>query len=433
MDNVLPTPYTHQVEGISFLENNPYALLADDMGLGKTMQAIIANRKQEHILVICPAHLQKNWEDEIRKTLKTTSVTILNSKKRKLVNYSGIDQFNIISYGKMKYLVDIFQNFDTVIIDEAHELRIRPETMNTHKQSYRYLNYFLKHNTPERVHMLTGTPILNHVGEFYYVFKIWSQLPTPEYDDCLKYYSNPQYFLSNFCVIKYVGKGIGADIKVLGSRNEEELQQYLSQRYLRRNTEEVIDLPPIITSDVPTDESTSQDKNLLKAWKLFNEEKMSDIIITAKLDSAINKVLFTVDLVKSLNFKKGVIVWTEFKDPAYLIDKTLKEENIKSLMITGDTNKDVRKKYVKMFQDGEIDVLVCTIMSMNTGHTITRASSVVFNDLHWTPAQNTQALKRANRIGSTKATFVYYVIGSKIDMLIRKTLARKEYMINQVV
>ena len=46
-------------------------MLADDMGLGKTLQvlvhlAILEDGKKKH-LVICPASLTANWENEINK------------------------------------------------------------------------------------------------------------------------------------------------------------------------------------------------------------------------------------------------------------------------------------------------------------------------------------------------------------------------------
>lgn len=433
MDNVNYTPYPFQKVGINFLERVKYGLLADDMGLGKTMQSIIASRNSPHVLVICPAHLRLTWAEEIKKVLKVTSVTILGSKNRKLTGYSGLDQYNIISVGQMKYLSNVFQNFHTIIIDEVHMFRIRPESNAQLKQCYRYLMYYLQCWKPEYMYLLSGTPILNHIGEFYYIFKAWSLLPTPEYKDCLKYYSNPQYFLSNFCFIKYKNVPKGQRVSVVGSRNEAEMKQYLSQRYLRRETSEVLDLPPIVSADVPTDNTTTQDNNLLQAWNMFNGEEISPIITSAKVDSAINKALFTTEFVRTLPRKNGFLVFTEYKQPAQIMTDELVKKGRKVVCITGETPVEKRATYVKMFQAGQLDGLVCTIMSMNTGHTITRAKYVVFNDLHWTPAQNKQALKRANRIGSADTTFVYYTIGSKIDKLIRKTLANKEYMINQVI
>ena len=61
----------YQRDGMLHLAFGERALLADEMGLGKTVQAIaacelLARRKGiERVLVVCPASLKAEWEEQI--------------------------------------------------------------------------------------------------------------------------------------------------------------------------------------------------------------------------------------------------------------------------------------------------------------------------------------------------------------------------------
>ncbi|PYQ60661.1 MAG: hypothetical protein DMF53_16645, partial [Acidobacteria bacterium] len=71
LDLVRVPLYPYQQEGMLHLAFTERALLADEMGLGKTVQAIAACellrrlRGIERVLVICPASLKGEWEEQI--------------------------------------------------------------------------------------------------------------------------------------------------------------------------------------------------------------------------------------------------------------------------------------------------------------------------------------------------------------------------------
>src|SRR6185437_13279032 len=58
-----------------------------------------------------------------------------------------------------------------------------------------------------------------------------------------------------------------------------------------------------------------------------------------------------------------------------------------------------RDRFVRQFQDGELDVLVCT-SSGERGLNLQQASVIVHYDLPWTPKAVIQRTGRAIRIGS---------------------------------
>src|SRR5438128_8900829 len=65
-------PYHHQVQNlITFCRRLPVTLLADDVGLGKTISAglilaeLMERKRVSRALVICPAILGRQWEEEL--------------------------------------------------------------------------------------------------------------------------------------------------------------------------------------------------------------------------------------------------------------------------------------------------------------------------------------------------------------------------------
>lgn len=88
-------------------------LLADDMGLGKTLQvlvhlAILEDGKKKH-LVICPASLTANWENEINKFAPQLSSRI-----------------EIASYEAVRIHTEKFScnKYDTIIVDEGQLIKM---------------------------------------------------------------------------------------------------------------------------------------------------------------------------------------------------------------------------------------------------------------------------------------------------------------------
>lgn len=90
----------HQVDAAVFAFNSPLsrrAILADEVGLGKTIEAgLIINQLwvegQRKILILVPASLRTQWEDELRDKFDLES-TILDSKVLKQLQQST-ESFN---------------------------------------------------------------------------------------------------------------------------------------------------------------------------------------------------------------------------------------------------------------------------------------------------------------------------------------------------
>ncbi len=168
----------HQVDASLFALRSPLSrgvLLADEVGLGKTIEAglIIAQRwaeQKRRILLITPASLRKQWQQELAEKFSLDS-TIIEANTYKELRAKGhrhpfaaIRGVIISSYEfaarKADELRDV--DWDLVVIDEAHRLR------NVYKKGVSSRAKDLKAALQERFKvLLTATPLQNSLMELY--------------------------------------------------------------------------------------------------------------------------------------------------------------------------------------------------------------------------------------------------------------------------
>lgn len=159
----------HQVDAALFAFSNPLsmgAILADEVGLGKTIEAglIISQKwaeRKRKIVIICPASLRKQWNQELADKFFIPSV-ILENKSLQSFDPS-IDGVIICSYqfarAKEQFFVE--QNWHLCILDEAHRLR------NVYRSDNRIGKAIQRtFRTVPKV-LLTATPLQNSLMELY--------------------------------------------------------------------------------------------------------------------------------------------------------------------------------------------------------------------------------------------------------------------------
>ncbi|ORX52125.1 hypothetical protein BCR36DRAFT_34146 [Piromyces finnis] len=203
IDNAFNCLKDHQIEGIRFLWNNIIGykrgcIFAHAMGLGKTLQIIsfLVTLKQTHlkkaikipkilsagrIMIIVPASLLKNWEEEFIKWMPEDNpdilghiYTIQDVLKRLNTLKKWYDEGGIllISYSNYRYCLSIkndnnlsqlykfyFQNPgpSIIIADEGHNIKNRESAISI---------MLKKSKTPYRI-ALTGTPLQNNLEEYW--------------------------------------------------------------------------------------------------------------------------------------------------------------------------------------------------------------------------------------------------------------------------
>ena len=116
------------------------------------------------------------------------------------------------------------------------------------------------------------------------------------------------------------------------------------------------------------------------------------------------------------------------------ISDVLTKNKIRHVRIDGTTKSETRASNVENFQrDPGIRVAVLSIGACSTGITLTSASTIIFAELDWTPANLLQCEARAHRIGQERQVTCYYLIApGTADDVIWPMLQEKQRTLQQV-
>lgn len=148
----------NKLENVSNSQNGVF--ISDVVGLGKSFIALAIiswywSQKRKSTLVICPSPLKQMWDDY--KEMYQLNCHIISSSE---LLYKG---------GNTDYTLNdepIFDGYEVVIIDEAHNFR-NPET-----QRYKILAPYLN---GKKVILLTATPQNKSVWDIYHQIKLFHQ------------------------------------------------------------------------------------------------------------------------------------------------------------------------------------------------------------------------------------------------------------------
>lgn len=166
----------HQIDAALFAFRSPLskgAILADEVGLGKTIEAGIllsqkwAERKRK-LLVIVPANLRKQWNQELADKFFLPSVILETRTFNEQIKAGNLNPFDrseivICSYqfarAKDSYIRQV--DWHLVVIDEAHRLR------NVYKPTNQIANAIKNAVAPFPKILLTATPLQNSLLELF--------------------------------------------------------------------------------------------------------------------------------------------------------------------------------------------------------------------------------------------------------------------------
>jgi SNF2 family DNA or RNA helicase len=166
----------HQLDAAMFAFRSPLSrgvILADEVGLGKTIEAglvisqLWAERKRR-ILVIAPAILRKQWQQELLDKFHIDA-QVIDTKEFNAAKKSGTsaleprDRVVIASYhfaAARRPEITVIP-WDLVVVDEAHRLR------NVYKPKNKIANAIKEAVRGRPLMLLTATPLQNDLLELY--------------------------------------------------------------------------------------------------------------------------------------------------------------------------------------------------------------------------------------------------------------------------
>ncbi len=167
----------HQVDAALFAFRSPLTkgvILADEVGLGKTIEAglVLSQRwaeRRRRILLIVPATLRKQWQQELASKFFLPSV-VMDSRSFKQIAEKGNenplmqeDHIVVASYqfAAARHHAVMQVPWDLVVIDEAHRLR---NVYNPKNKTANRISAAIK-GRPKL--LLTATPLQNSLMELY--------------------------------------------------------------------------------------------------------------------------------------------------------------------------------------------------------------------------------------------------------------------------
>lgn len=421
----IPDQYTnilreYQVDGYQWLRLMEHygfgGILADDMGLGKTLQMIVyleSVKSQGTHMVVTPASLLLNWQDEIEKFAAHMKVLCIYGQRpvrEKLIAQISDYDVVITSYDYLRRDIELYDNieFHTVVIDEAQYIK-NPKTRNAMS---------VKKLKAKQRFALTGTPIENSLAELWSIFDFLM----PHY---LYHYA---YFLDNF------ERPI---VKEHDEDKQEKLKQMISPFVLRRNKKDVLkELPDKIEQTLYLRFNEDEEKlylaNLVQVNKSLQEKlnmnQLGRIDILAMLtrlrqlcqDSRLlyditeepsSKLKGCMELIHSLeeNHKK-ILLFSSFTSVLHLIEDQCHKEHISYYLLDGSTPKEKRKEMVDQFQKDDTTLFLISLKAGGSGLNLTSAQAVIHFDPWWNMSAKNQATDRAHRIGQKESVQVFSLI-----------------------
>jgi superfamily II DNA or RNA helicase len=447
-DEELPAPpiaadlRPYQMSGLKWLDylhtHGLGGCLADDMGLGKTVQTIallsrVYPAETTPSLLVMPRSLLFNWQREVERFCPALRCSVFHGASRDL-EAAMRSHLVLTTYGTLRGSIEQFleRQFYYVILDESQAIK------NSDTQTSKAV-LLLK---AQRRLALSGTPIENHLGELFSLFR----------------FLNPAMFGSEAEFNRHYAVPIHQHDDKEAAR---ELRRKIYPFILRRLKRDVLkDLPDKIEQTLYVDMSVEQ-RRLYDARRRFYhetikrriadegmhasrffileallelrqvatipEEKSEGAIASPKREMLVESVQDAV-----LNGHK-VLVFTNFLAAVELLSADLDQRGIGHLTMTGATGN--RENLVRQFQTrDDLKVFIMTLKTGGLGLNLTAADTVFIFDPWWNTAAEAQAVDRTHRIGQDRTVFTYrLIVRDSVEEKIVQLQERKKQLFDSVI
>jgi hypothetical protein len=401
----------YQQEGLNWLnfldDFNFGGCLADDMGLGKTVQilAFILSQsekvKQNTNLVVVPASLVFNWQQEIKKFAPTLKLRTIYGSDRAKVKVD-FDQYEVVltSYGTLLADLKILKDyrFNYIFLDESQNIK------NPDSQRYKAVKLLQSRNKI----VLTGTPIENNTFDLYGQFSFACPGLLGSRDQFKRLYAVP---IDQFKDSKRAAELHQRINPFLLRRTKAQVAQELpdktemviycemgeQQRELYENCRNEIRDYLMGTAE---DELTKSSMHVLQGITKLRQICNSPAILSKEkyFGDTSAKMDVLIDQIENKAPYHKILVFSQFVSMLDLVKEELEARNIRFAYFTGQTKQ--RSAVVNAFQnDPEVRVFLISLKAGGVGLNLTQADYVYLIDPWWNPAVENQAIDRAYRIG----------------------------------
>ena len=422
---VLPTTLQaelrgYQEEGFSWLNRLSHwgvgACLADDMGLGKTVQAlaqILSMAQKGPSLVVAPISVCMNWESEALKFAPTLKVVMFGAGNRELClkTLKPLDLV-VCSYGLLQQEGELLAavEWQAIVLDEAQAIK---NMATKRSQAAMGLSGAFKM-------VATGTPIENHLGELWNVFRFIN----PGLLGSLKQFN-----------VKFASPIEKDQDKKARGRLKKLIQPFI----LRRTKNQVLEELPSRTEITVKVEMGEEEAALYEALRRSALETLAGIgkvegkgeqhlkilaeimrlrraccnprLVLPESTIPSGKLAAFGEILAELRENRHkALVFSQFVGHLALIKEYVEKAGVAYQYLDGSTPARERKKRVDAFQSGEGDLFLISLKAGGVGLNLTAADYVIHMDPWWNPAVEDQASDRAHRIGQLRPVTIYRLV-----------------------
>lgn len=453
LDKIL-RPY--QKEGVRFLcgttEKGFGACLADDMGLGKTLQVIAWLTHLHHTgelnhtaaLVVAPASLLTNWQEEISRfaphlnckllhpdTLSTAETETLRRAPAKLLQDGT--HVALTTYGMATRMAELLAPtpLPALVLDEAQAIK------NAGSQRTRAIMQL----QAERRIAITGTPVENNLSELRSLFEFL--IPgllggESEFNafirQCGTDYAPLRKLIRPFTLRR---RKTDPDLLPdLPPKTEQAAWCNLTPEQTRLYAAEVDHLRAVMAEPDPQTRLTlvlpvlGRLKQICNHPAQYRGESYYDPMQSGKMQRLAH-------LARSIAAAgEACLVFTQYRTiiPA-LQDMLSSIFEHPGLVLHGGTPLKERQDCVNAFNTpGGPPFMILSLKAAGTGLTLTRARHVIHFDRWWNPAVENQASDRAHRIGQQQNVLIHPLIcRGTIEENIHHMLTRKRELADSLL
>lgn len=405
LDRELPL-MPHQRETLLQYLKRPHLLNTSEAGTGKTLAtlALVQYLNYPQTLIIAPKFLINSWKEECAKfEIPIESLTFMTHYEVRERRFPS----------RLPMIM---------VVDESHLCFGNPDS-----KTYKALMDFVRVANPSYRILLSGTPVRNQPSELYGQVKLlgYSEL------------KHRRMFQERYCRMTPIYP-TSPILKETGLGDESGYLKLMNQYSWGVKLEDVLSLGEIRNIEVQVEIPSSLDNALGEIIKDVPAEQTQEALaramtggrgIQVKRDTAIAKAIATCKSEFLDTLKGPTLLFTDHPDVVSIYHKHLAKQPHR--VIDATTKPELRAQYAKEFQDGKVDLVICSIKCAGVGLNMYRAKYVVFSDYPWTPADYTQARARAYRNGN-KGLVVYRIIGGRHDNHIMQLLTEKEELTNTI-
>jgi SNF2 family DNA or RNA helicase len=267
---------------------------------------------------------------------------------------------------------------------------------------------------------LTGTPMENHLGELWSIFRNISPGLFGSWEGFRDRFAAPiekdndeerRAALSRVIRPFVLRRSKAEVLKELPERTEMNLYVEISDEERRRYDE--MRLASIGEIDQIVGLPDSQDRRFRVLALLTRLRQLACHVglVDETWEGTSAKLELLVETLEELR-EEGhrALVFSQFTTYLALIRQALDAAGITYEYLDGSTPAKARQERVDAFQAGKSDAFLISLKAGGTGLNLTAADYVIHMDPWWNPAVEDQATDRAHRIGQTRPVMVYRIV-----------------------